>query len=133
MYYAGCQPTATNAVTLGVCIMSSLRLIIKVTFLYFRPPNEDEMKVKGPMVISCDELKQEVTATLSTAVKQINKTFLFDKVFFLYCISINHSIPFIITKICVVTYILPVDAAIFVRFVVHHLSKRTFMISLWLL
>ncbi|KAM3341057.1 kinesin-like protein KIN-5D [Capsicum galapagoense] len=45
-----------------------------------RPPNEDEMKVKGPMVISCDELKQEVTATLSTAVKQINKTFLFDKV-----------------------------------------------------
>ncbi|KAF3621187.1 putative succinate dehydrogenase assembly factor 1 -like protein, mitochondrial-like [Capsicum annuum] len=45
-----------------------------------RPPNEDEMKVKGPMVISCDELKQEVTATLSTAAKQINKTFLFDKV-----------------------------------------------------
>ncbi|MCD7452807.1 Kinesin- protein 11 [Datura stramonium] len=45
-----------------------------------RPPNEDEMKVKGPLVISCDELKQEVTATLNTATKQINKTFLFDKV-----------------------------------------------------
>ncbi|XP_059305688.1 kinesin-like protein KIN-5D isoform X3 [Lycium ferocissimum] len=45
-----------------------------------RPPNEDEMKVKGPSVISCDELKQEVTATLNTATKQINKTFLFDKV-----------------------------------------------------
>ncbi|XP_060201676.1 kinesin-like protein KIN-5D isoform X2 [Lycium barbarum] len=45
-----------------------------------RPPNEDEMKVKGPLVISCDEQKQEVTATLNTATKQINKTFLFDKV-----------------------------------------------------
>ncbi|KAK4349060.1 hypothetical protein RND71_031815 [Anisodus tanguticus] len=45
-----------------------------------RPPNEDEMKVKGPLVISCNELKQEVAATLNTATKQINKTFLFDKV-----------------------------------------------------
>ncbi|XP_010326033.2 kinesin-like protein KIN-5D isoform X1 [Solanum lycopersicum] len=45
-----------------------------------RPPNEDEMKMKGPLVISCDELKQEVTATLNTTTKQINKSFLFDKV-----------------------------------------------------
>ncbi|KAJ8532890.1 hypothetical protein K7X08_015779 [Anisodus acutangulus] len=45
-----------------------------------RPPNEDEMKVKGPLVISCNELKQEVAATLNTAIKQINKSFLFDKV-----------------------------------------------------
>uniref|UniRef100_M0ZPI7 Kinesin-like protein n=1 Tax=Solanum tuberosum TaxID=4113 RepID=M0ZPI7_SOLTU len=45
-----------------------------------RPPNEDEMKMKGPLVISCDELKQEVTATLNTSNKQINKAFLFDKV-----------------------------------------------------
>ncbi|KAK6779663.1 hypothetical protein RDI58_021847 [Solanum bulbocastanum] len=45
-----------------------------------RPPNEDEMKMKGPLVISCDDLKQEVTATLNTSTKQINKAFLFDKV-----------------------------------------------------
>ncbi|KAK4342960.1 hypothetical protein RND71_038776 [Anisodus tanguticus] len=45
-----------------------------------RPPNEDEMKVKVPLVISCNELKQEVAATLNTATKQINKSFLFDKV-----------------------------------------------------
>ncbi|XP_009786965.1 kinesin-like protein KIN-5D isoform X1 [Nicotiana sylvestris] len=45
-----------------------------------RPPNEDEMKVKGPSVISCNELKKEVTATLNTATKQLNKTSVFDKV-----------------------------------------------------
>ncbi|XP_016493310.1 kinesin-like protein KIN-5D isoform X1 [Nicotiana tabacum] len=45
-----------------------------------RPQNEDEMKVKGPSVISCNDLKKEVTANLNTATKQLNKTFVFDKV-----------------------------------------------------
>ncbi|OIT08625.1 PREDICTED: kinesin-like protein KIN-5D isoform X2 [Nicotiana attenuata] len=45
-----------------------------------RPPNEDEMKVKGPSVISCNDLRKEVTANLNTATKQLNKTFVFDKV-----------------------------------------------------
>ncbi|MCE3051138.1 Kinesin- protein 11 [Datura stramonium] len=81
---AGRRPALPSATSWSVSAIQSpsqhnQRVNVKVV-LRCRPPNEDEMKVKGPLVISCDELKQEVTATLNTATKQINKTFLFDKV-----------------------------------------------------
>ncbi|KAK6126050.1 hypothetical protein DH2020_040164 [Rehmannia glutinosa] len=47
-----------------------------------RPLSEDEIKTRTPLVISCDEIKQEVTAIQNTGNKQkIDKTFVFDKVF----------------------------------------------------
>ncbi|KAK6152428.1 hypothetical protein DH2020_015063 [Rehmannia glutinosa] len=47
-----------------------------------RPMSEDEIKTRTPLVISCDEIKQEVTAIQNTGNKQkIDKTFVFDKVF----------------------------------------------------
>nr|GLL41005.1 kinesin-like protein KIN-5D [Ipomoea trifida] len=46
-----------------------------------RPPSEDEVRAKAPLVISCDEEKQEVSAILNTNAKQTNRTFVFDKVF----------------------------------------------------
>ncbi|KAI3447639.1 hypothetical protein Pfo_004304 [Paulownia fortunei] len=46
-----------------------------------RPLSEAEIRARTPLVISCDELKQQVTATQNTAYKQIDRTFVFDKVF----------------------------------------------------
>ncbi|OAY81248.1 125 kDa kinesin-related protein, partial [Ananas comosus] len=46
-----------------------------------RPLNEEEVRSNIPVVISCNELRREVLATLSIANKQIDRTFVFDKVF----------------------------------------------------
>ncbi|KAJ0021234.1 hypothetical protein Pint_32282 [Pistacia integerrima] len=46
-----------------------------------RPLNEDEMRVHTPVVISCHENRREVSAVQNIANKQIDRTFLFDKVF----------------------------------------------------
>ncbi|XP_057955730.1 kinesin-like protein KIN-5D isoform X2 [Malania oleifera] len=46
-----------------------------------RPLNEDELKVHTPVVISCNESRREVSAIQNIANKQIDRTFVFDKVF----------------------------------------------------
>ncbi|EPS68865.1 hypothetical protein M569_05900, partial [Genlisea aurea] len=46
-----------------------------------RPLNEDEVRLHTPVAISCNENKREVIAVQNIANKQIDKTFLFDKVF----------------------------------------------------
>ncbi|XP_044467575.1 kinesin-like protein KIN-5D [Mangifera indica] len=46
-----------------------------------RPLNEDEMRVHTPVVISCHENRREVSAVQIIANKQIDRAFLFDKVF----------------------------------------------------
>ncbi|KAJ0978474.1 hypothetical protein J5N97_013948 [Dioscorea zingiberensis] len=46
-----------------------------------RPLSEDELRVNTPAVISCNELRREVTAIQNIANKQIDRTFAFDKVF----------------------------------------------------
>ncbi|KAJ8768800.1 hypothetical protein K2173_023704 [Erythroxylum novogranatense] len=46
-----------------------------------RPLNDDELRVHTPVVISCNEGRREVTAVQNIANKQIDRTFLFDKVF----------------------------------------------------
>lgn len=46
-----------------------------------RPMNEDEMRLHTPVVISCNEGRREVAAVQSIANKQIDRTFVFDKVF----------------------------------------------------
>lgn len=47
---------------------------------FFRPLSEEEVKVKTPAAISCNELRREVTAFQNMGNKQIDKTFMFDKV-----------------------------------------------------
>ncbi|CAH1418273.1 unnamed protein product [Lactuca virosa] len=46
-----------------------------------RPMNADEEKLHTPMVITCSENKREVCAVQNIANKQIDRSFLFDKVF----------------------------------------------------
>lgn len=46
-----------------------------------RPPSDDELRARTPMVISCNENRKEVSAAQNIANKQIDRTFLFDKVF----------------------------------------------------
>ncbi|KAJ0978435.1 hypothetical protein J5N97_013909 [Dioscorea zingiberensis] len=46
-----------------------------------RPLSEDELRVNTPAVISCNELRREITAIQNIANKQIDRTFAFDKVF----------------------------------------------------
>ncbi|GAV71394.1 Kinesin domain-containing protein [Cephalotus follicularis] len=46
-----------------------------------RPLSEDEIRVHTPVVISCNETRREVLAIQNIANKQIDRTFLFDKVF----------------------------------------------------
>nr|XP_022752804.1 kinesin-like protein KIN-5D [Durio zibethinus] len=46
-----------------------------------RPLSEDETRIHTPVVISCNESRREVCAVQSIANKQIDRTFLFDKVF----------------------------------------------------
>ncbi|XP_042509913.1 kinesin-like protein KIN-5D [Macadamia integrifolia] len=46
-----------------------------------RPLSEDEVRVKTPVVISCNEHRREVSAVQNIANKQIDRTFAFDKVF----------------------------------------------------
>lgn len=46
-----------------------------------RPLSEDEARIHTPVVISCNENKREVCAVQNIANKQIDRTFLFDKVF----------------------------------------------------
>ncbi|KAH9661184.1 kinesin-like protein KIN-5D [Citrus sinensis] len=46
-----------------------------------RPLSEDEMRVHTPVVISCNENRREVAAVQNIANKQIDRTFLFDRVF----------------------------------------------------
>lgn len=48
---------------------------------YFRPLSDDEKRMNTPVVIFCNEHRREVTAAHSTANKQIDRTFTFDKVF----------------------------------------------------
>ncbi|XP_058199652.1 kinesin-like protein KIN-5D [Rhododendron vialii] len=46
-----------------------------------RPLNEDELRLHTPVVITCNENRREVSAVQNIANKQIDRTFLFDKVF----------------------------------------------------
>ncbi|KAL5765965.1 hypothetical protein ACOSP7_016582 [Xanthoceras sorbifolium] len=46
-----------------------------------RPLSEDETRVHTPVVIACHEGRREVSAVQNIANKQIDRTFLFDKVF----------------------------------------------------
>ncbi|KAH9326557.1 hypothetical protein KI387_006735 [Taxus chinensis] len=46
-----------------------------------RPFNEDELKANVPLVINCHEQRREVSVYQSTASKNIDRTFTFDKVF----------------------------------------------------
>ncbi|XP_038988983.1 LOW QUALITY PROTEIN: kinesin-like protein KIN-5A [Phoenix dactylifera] len=46
-----------------------------------RPLCDEEMRVNTPVVISCIEHRREVTAVQNIANKQIDRTFVFDKVF----------------------------------------------------
>ncbi|KAL2239781.1 kinesin-like protein KIN-5D [Sesamum indicum] len=46
-----------------------------------RPLSEDEVRLHTPVVISCNENRKEVCAVQNIANKQIDRTFLFDKVF----------------------------------------------------
>lgn len=46
-----------------------------------RPLSEEELRVHTPVVVSCNEGRREVSAIQNIANKQIDRTFLFDKVF----------------------------------------------------
>ncbi|MBA0719875.1 hypothetical protein Golax_007522 [Gossypium laxum] len=46
-----------------------------------RPLSAEEMRIHTPVVISCNESRREVCAVQNIANKQIDRTFLFDKVF----------------------------------------------------
>ncbi|CAK9167308.1 unnamed protein product [Ilex paraguariensis] len=46
-----------------------------------RPLIEDEVRVTTPMVVSCNEPRREVSVNQITTHKQIDRTFMFDKVF----------------------------------------------------
>ncbi|KAG5602908.1 hypothetical protein H5410_034278 [Solanum commersonii] len=46
-----------------------------------RPLSEDEMRSNTPAVISCNEGRREISAMQNIANKQIDKTFVFDKVY----------------------------------------------------
>ncbi|KAK8550966.1 hypothetical protein V6N13_119465 [Hibiscus sabdariffa] len=46
-----------------------------------RPLSADEMRIHTPVVISCNENRREVCAVQNIANKQIDRTFLFDKIF----------------------------------------------------
>ncbi|XP_065866985.1 kinesin-like protein KIN-5D isoform X2 [Euphorbia lathyris] len=46
-----------------------------------RPLSEDELRVHTPVVVSCNEGRREVAAIQNIANKQIDRTFLFDRVF----------------------------------------------------
>ncbi|GKV08217.1 hypothetical protein SLEP1_g19882 [Rubroshorea leprosula] len=46
-----------------------------------RPLSEDEARINTPVVISCNENRREVCAVQNIANKQIDRNFLFDKVF----------------------------------------------------
>ncbi|WCJ41148.1 P-loop containing nucleoside triphosphate hydrolases superfamily protein [Euphorbia peplus] len=46
-----------------------------------RPLSDDELRVHTPVVVSCNEGRREVAAIQNIANKQIDRTFLFDRVF----------------------------------------------------
>ncbi|CAI9105253.1 OLC1v1004137C1 [Oldenlandia corymbosa var. corymbosa] len=46
-----------------------------------RPLSDDEMRLKTPVVVTCNEGRREVSAVQNIANKQIDRTFAFDKVF----------------------------------------------------
>uniref|UniRef100_A0ACD5XU16 Uncharacterized protein n=1 Tax=Avena sativa TaxID=4498 RepID=A0ACD5XU16_AVESA len=46
-----------------------------------RPLSEEEVRINTPVVISCNEPRREVSAAQNIANKQIDRTFVFDKVF----------------------------------------------------
>lgn len=76
-----------NCVNWGFCSLIGLNLlndgiVIDDMFLMcFRPLSDDEIKVHTPVVISCIENRREVCAVQSISNKQIDRTFMFDKVF----------------------------------------------------
>lgn len=61
--------------------------------LLYRPLNEDELRLHTPVVITCNENRREVSAVQNIANKQIDRTFLFDKVwvFFILVPWINDT------------------------------------------
>ncbi|KAK6142214.1 hypothetical protein DH2020_000011 [Rehmannia glutinosa] len=54
---------------------------IRIQVLMCRPLSEEEMRLRTPVVISCNDNRREVCAVQNIANKQIDRTFLFDKVF----------------------------------------------------
>lgn len=61
-----------------------LSLIIFTTLCWFcddfRPFNSEETRLQTPAVLTCNDRKKEVAVAQNIAGKQIDKTFLFDKV-----------------------------------------------------
>lgn len=67
-------------------------------FSLFRPFSEDDVKAKTPVVVTCNEDKQEVIVTQNIGNKQTDKIFGFDKVclFLNWCLFIVlYRIPFL--------------------------------------
>ncbi|KAG0496673.1 hypothetical protein HPP92_001364 [Vanilla planifolia] len=59
----------------GMCTLGFYRLG------FDRPLNDEEVNLRMPAVVTCNELRREVLAIQNIANKQIDKTFVFDKVF----------------------------------------------------
>lgn len=57
-----------------------LNLLSRVILFLNRPLSEDEIRLRTPTVISCNENRREVCAAQNIANKQIDRTFNFDKV-----------------------------------------------------
>lgn len=47
---------------------------------FCRPLNDDELRIHTPVVVSCHDGRREVCAIQNIANKQIDRTFMFDKV-----------------------------------------------------
>lgn len=47
---------------------------------FCRPLSEDETKLHTPVVVSCNDNRREICAVQTIANKQIDRTFVFDKV-----------------------------------------------------
>lgn len=62
--------------------LSYLIAILDKKIDQIRPLNEDEIKVRAPLLITCDEIGRRVSAAQNTGNKQVDKTFVFDKVCF---------------------------------------------------
>lgn len=65
--------------------------------MYYRPLSDDEIKAHTPVVITCTENRREVCAVQNIANKQIDRSFVFDKVCYLYIYRFTFT-----RKLCVV-------------------------------
>ena len=93
-------------------VCSSIHCFLQQNFAHFfslhfplinRPLNEEEVRTSAPQVISCNDMRREVTVNMNIASKQIDRTFTFDKVyaftssivsflFYLFLFSCSHPL-----------------------------------------